>query len=146
MQWVYTVKLTPDWSLVRLKNHLVVEGYSQVYGMDYQNTFQPVAKLTKRILSSLAVTHYWPLHHLDIKNDFLNGVLDKEVYIEQPPHFADYEELEKVCKLKKFCMALSSHRKLGSNDLPLLFGLLVFLVVRRITLCFGDNIKGRCYF
>ena len=77
------MKLNPDEALARLKARLVVKGYSQVCGMDNQNTFFPVAKLTSvRILISLVVTCHWPLHQLNVKNTYLNGVLDKEVYME----------------------------------------------------------------
>jgi len=55
-----------------------------MYEWDYQDTFSLVAKLTSvRILVSLAATHHWLLHQLDIKNAFLNGVFDEEVYMEQ---------------------------------------------------------------
>jgi len=71
-----------------------------VYGLDY--TFSPVAKMTSvRILVSLAATYHRPLHQLDIKNVFLNGILDKEVYMEQPPGFVTQRESTKVCRLNK---------------------------------------------
>jgi len=99
---VYTVKLNPDGSLARLKARLVVKWYSQVYDMDYHNTFSPVAKLTSmHIFISLAITYRWPLHQSDVKNAFLNGVFDEEVYIEQLPDFVAQGESEKMCRLKK---------------------------------------------
>jgi len=101
-KWVYTVKLNPDGTLARLKARLVAKGFSQVYGLDYLDTFSPVAKMTSvRLLISLATTHHWPLHQLDIKNAFLNGILDEEVYMAQPPGFVAHGESMKVCKLKK---------------------------------------------
>ena len=54
-----------------------------------------------QILVSLVAAHHWFLHQLDIKNSFLNGVLDEEVYMEQPPSFVAQGESEKVCKMKK---------------------------------------------
>jgi len=66
------------------------------------DTFSPVAKMTSvRLLISLATTHHWPVHQLDIKNAFLNGILDEEVYMAQPPGFVAQRESMKVCKLKK---------------------------------------------
>ena len=82
-RWVYTVKLNPDGSLACLKACLVAKNYSEVYDINYQDTFSLVAKLTFiQILYSLAASHHWPFHQLDVKNIFLNGVLDKEVYME----------------------------------------------------------------
>ena len=70
--------------------------------MDYSNTFSLVAKLTSiRLFTSLAATHGWDLHHLDIKNVFLHGDLAEEVYMEQPPGVVAQGEISRVCRLRK---------------------------------------------
>ena len=83
-RWVYNIKLNLDGSLARLKARLVAKRYSQINGVDYQDTFSLVAKIVSVwILISWVATHHWPLHHqLDIKNMLLHSILDEEVYIE----------------------------------------------------------------
>ena len=101
-KWVYTLKCKSDGSLDRYKARLVARGYTQMYGIDYQETFAPVAKInTIRILISLAVNLDWPLNQYDIKNAFLHGNLKEEIYMEIPPGYEGFNNKGKVCKLKR---------------------------------------------
>ncbi|CAH9115704.1 unnamed protein product, partial [Cuscuta europaea] len=100
-KWVFTPKFKADGTLERYKARLVAKGYTQTYGIDYTETFAPVAKLnTIRILLSLASNLDWPLQQLDVKNAFLNGKLEEEVYMSPPPGFEE-QYGSKVCKLEK---------------------------------------------
>lgn len=89
----------------------MTKGYTQTYGIDYQETFAHVAKInTIRVLLSLAANLDWPLHQLDVKNAFLNGDLAEEVYMDLPPGFNNNKE-GSVCRLKKALYGLKQSPK-----------------------------------
>ncbi|RVW51913.1 Retrovirus-related Pol polyprotein from transposon TNT 1-94 [Vitis vinifera] len=100
-KWIFTLKYKADGSLERHKVRLVPKGYTQTYGVDYQETFAPVAKMnTVRILLSLAAHYNWQLLQYYVKNAFFHGDLDEEIYMNIPPGFEENTS-NKVCKLKK---------------------------------------------
>ncbi|XP_071718917.1 uncharacterized protein [Rutidosis leptorrhynchoides] len=101
-RWVFTIKRKPDGTIERYKARLVSKGYTQTYGIDYSETFSPVAKIdTIRVLFSIAANENWTLHQFDIKNVFLHGELKEEVYMEAPPRFVGNFNDREVCRLKK---------------------------------------------
>ena len=100
--WVFAVKFNPNEFVARLKAHLVTKGYAQTYGVHYSDTFSPIAKLTSiRLFISLATSYDWDLPQLDIRNVFLHGDLQEEVYMEQPPGFVAQGGIGKVYPLQK---------------------------------------------
>lgn len=102
VKWVYRTKLNADGSVNKNKARLVVKGYSQVSGVDYSDTYAPVARLgTIRLLLAVAAQMNWKVNQLDVKSAFLNGVLQEEIYVEQPEGFRKKGEEDKVFLLKK---------------------------------------------
>ena len=91
-----------DGSIERYKAHLVARGFTQEYGIDYEETFASIACLisTQSLLVVVAVCH-WPLFQMDAKNALLNGDLFEEVYMQPPPDYTC--SLNQVCRL---CCAL----------------------------------------
>lgn len=101
-KWVYKLKKKAVSTVDRHKACLVARGFSQRYGQDYEETFSPVAKMvTVRIIISLTATQGWKLWRLDVKNAFLHGELDRDIYMEQPHGFVSKEFPDYVCRLKK---------------------------------------------
>jgi hypothetical protein len=102
LKWVFKVKRDDDGNNVKHKAGLVVKGYAQRRGLDYDEVFALVARLDSvRLLIALAAHEGWEVHHLDVKSAFLNGDLHEEVYVEQPLGFIKEGEEHKVLKLKK---------------------------------------------
>ena len=101
-KWVFAIKYKSDGSIDRYKARLVAKGFTLTYGIEYQKTFAPVAKLNiVRVLLSIAANLDWQLQQLDTKNAFPNGDLEEEVFMDLPPGFDKERKEGKVYKLKK---------------------------------------------
>jgi hypothetical protein len=101
-KWIYKIKHAVDGSVKKYKARFVDRGISQVEGIHYEETFAPIARYTSICtIISLVASMGWRLHQMDVKQVFLNGEIEEEVYIEQPDGFVIHEQKSHVCRLKK---------------------------------------------
>jgi hypothetical protein len=102
VKWIFRTKLNADSTINKYKARLVVKGYAQIYGVDYSETFAPVARMdTIRFLLAVAAHRNWKVFQLDVKSAFLNDILQEEIYVEQPAGFVNQGKEDKVYLLKK---------------------------------------------
>ena len=91
-----------DGSIDKYKVILVIKGYKQKEGLDYFDTYSPVTRISSiQMLIAIAAIHNLKIHQMDVKTAFLNGDLDKEIYMEQPEGFIIPGQEKKVCRLVK---------------------------------------------
>jgi hypothetical protein len=101
-KWLFKIKHATDGSIEKYKARFVARGFFQKEGIDYEETFAPIAIYTSiRTIIALAANIKWKLHQMDVKTTFLNGVIEEEVYIEKPQGFEVKDMKSHVCKLKK---------------------------------------------
>jgi hypothetical protein len=87
-RWLYKTKIVADSSIEKHKARFVARGFSQIEGVDYDETFTPIARYTSiRSIIAIAAEMGWSIHQMDVKISFFNGFIDEEVYIEQPQGF-----------------------------------------------------------
>ena len=125
---MFTVKCKADGSVERYKVRLVTKGFTQTYGIDYKETFAPIAKINSIwLLLSLVVYSNWPLHQLVVKKAFLNGDLEEEVFMDLLLEFEDRLGKDKVCRLRISSYGLKQSTRAWFE-------------------CFEKAVKGRGYY
>ncbi|GJU44967.1 retrovirus-related pol polyprotein from transposon TNT 1-94 [Tanacetum coccineum] len=116
-KWVFRNKLDENGIVSRNKARLVAQGYNQQEGIDYDETYAPVARLESiRILLAIACANDFKLYQMDVKSAFLNGFINEEVYVAQPPGFIDFQKPNYVYKLKKALHGLKQALKAWLED------------------------------
>jgi len=118
LKWVFKVKRDQKGNIVKHKARLVAKGYAQRHGVDYEEVFAPVARLeTVRLVLALAAQGKWEVHHMDVKSAFLNGDLQEEVYVTQPPGFMNPKYSGRVMKLNKALYGLKQAPRAWNSKL-----------------------------
>ena len=164
-KWVYRIKTRSDVTVDLYKAHLVAKRFTQEYGIDFEETFAPVARLSSvRTLIAVSASRHWPLFQMDVKNDFLNGELIEEVYMQLPFGFSHPSGFShKVCCLRralyglkqtprawfaKFSSTISQHGFLASSyDSALFFrcsdhGITLLLLYVDDMIITSDDVQG----
>jgi hypothetical protein len=101
-KWIYKIKHTSGGSVEKFREIFVARRFTQKEGIDYKDTFSPVARYTSiQTIIALAPVLGWKLHQMDVKTTFLNGKIEQEVFVEQPDGFVLQNKGTHVCKLRK---------------------------------------------
>ena len=122
LKWVYKTKYKEDGSIQKHKARLVAKGYSQQPGVDFNETFAPVARMeTIRTVLALAAQYELPVYQLDVKSAFLNGELEEEVYVEQPQGYIVKGKEDMVYRLRKALYGLKQAPRAWNNNIDKYF-------------------------
>ena len=106
-KWIYKINHAADGSIEKYKARFVARGFSHKEGIDYEQNFLVVARYTSiRSVPALAIVMKWKVHQMDLKTVFLNGLVEEQVYVEQPLSFETHDKENHVCKLKKALYSL----------------------------------------
>ncbi|GJZ92278.1 ribonuclease H-like domain-containing protein [Tanacetum coccineum] len=120
LKWLWKNKKDEDQTVIRNKARLVAKGYAQEEGVDFEESFAPVARLEAvRIFIAHAAHKSFPIYQMDVKTAFLNGPLKEEVYVAQPEGFVDHAHPEKVYLLRKALYGLKQAPRAWTSDPPI---------------------------
>nr|GFB45285.1 retrovirus-related Pol polyprotein from transposon TNT 1-94 [Tanacetum cinerariifolium] len=118
LKWLWKNKKDEDQTVIRNKARLVAKGYAQEDGIDFEESFAPVARLEAVWIFIAYTTHKsFPIYQMDMKTAFLNGLLKEEVYVAQPDGFVDLDHTEKVYRLRKALYGLKQALRAWYDEL-----------------------------
>ncbi|WVZ19823.1 hypothetical protein V8G54_007145 [Vigna mungo] len=140
VKWVFKTKYKLDGSIAKLKARLVAKGFLQKPGINFIDVFAPVARLkTVRLVVVMANLKGWQIHQMDVKSAFLNGPLEEEVYVKQPPGFVKKGEEQKVYRLHKALYGLRQEPQAWNNHIN---ALLLRMGFQKCPIEFGVHVKS----
>lgn len=118
-KWVFKRKLNSDGSIERYKARLVAKGYAQQFGIDYDETYAPVAKFTSiRALIAIGASHDLEMHQMDVKTAFLNGDLNEEIYMTVPEGIDhDVTSSSAMCRLNRTLYGLKQSPRMWNQKI-----------------------------
>ncbi|GJU74450.1 retrovirus-related pol polyprotein from transposon TNT 1-94 [Tanacetum coccineum] len=120
LKWLWKNKKDEDQTIIRNKARLVAKGYAQEEGIDFEESFAPIARLEAvRIFVAYAAHKSFPIYQMDVKMVFLNGPLKEEVYVAQPDGFIDPYHPDKVYRLRKALYGLKQAPRAWTSDPPI---------------------------
>ena len=118
-RWVFRIKRDANGKVLKYHARLVAQGFTQIYGIDFQETFAPVARLSSiRTIIALAASEDWELHQMDVKSAYLNSPIDTEIYMRLPP---GYGQKGKVALVKRGLYGLQQSGNLWHKTLSVAF-------------------------
>jgi len=121
-KWVFHTKRDASGHIVRHKARLVAKGYSQVQGVDFNETFAPVVKFTTiRCMLAIGSAMDFEIHQMDVKTAFLNGELEEDIYMDQPQGFVQDGKEHLVCKLKRSLYGLKQSPRAWYQRIDMFF-------------------------
>ncbi|GKA22777.1 retrovirus-related pol polyprotein from transposon TNT 1-94 [Tanacetum coccineum] len=139
LKWLWKNKNDEDQTVIRNKAQLVEKGYAQEEGIDFEESFAPVARLEAvRIFVAYVVHKSFPIYQMDVKTAFLNGPLKEQVYVAQPDGFVDPDLPDKVYRLRKALYGLKQAPRAWYDEL------LKFLISKGFTKAFSRCRSCRC--
>lgn len=143
LKWIFKIKRSSGGSINKFKARLVVNGYVQQYGIDFDEVFAPVARLeTIRLLINLAASYGWEVHHLDVKTTFLHGELKEVVYVSQPEGFEKKGQEHKVYKLNEALYGLRQALRVWNTNLNSILIELEFKKCKKAPSVYRNMING----